>query len=75
MACWWKCSWDKGGVKIPFVNDNCIGCGACVAICDGVFNMDDEWKAFVVEWIDLSNVDCIDDAIWACPVSAIQYKN
>ncbi len=75
MGCWWKCSWEESEVKIPLVNDNCIGCGACVAICDSVFEMDDEGKAFTIKWMDSSKADCIDDAIWACPVSAIQYKN
>lgn len=75
MACWWKCSWGKSGVKVPHVNDNCIGCWACVAICDSVFELDDEGKAFAIKGMDSSTADCIDDAIWACPVSAIQYKN
>jgi len=60
--------------KIPYVDDNCIGCGACVAICDKVFDLDDEWKAFAIEWMDSSNSEGIDDAIWACPVDAIHYK-
>jgi ferredoxin len=28
--------------KNPFVNDNCIGCSACVAICSDVFELNDE---------------------------------
>lgn len=61
--------------KIPFVNDNCIGCWACAAICSEVFDLDDEWKAFAKEWMDTSNSTWIDDAIWACPVAAIAYKD
>jgi len=33
-------------VKVPYVNESCIGCGACVAICSEVFDLDDEGKAF-----------------------------
>ncbi len=66
---------SKEGIKTPQVNDNCIGCGACVAVCDDVFDMNDEWKAIVKEDKDSSNSECIDDAIWVCPVGAITYKN
>lgn len=66
-------TWDEK--KLPYVNDNCIGCWACVAICDKVFDMNDEWKAFAKEGIDVENCDCVEDAIWACPVDAIHYKD
>ncbi len=56
------------------VNDSCIGCGACVAICDSIFDLDEQWKAIVKKDADLSNSDCLDDAIWACPVDAIEKK-
>lgn len=75
MVCWGKCSWKQSGIKIPYVNDNCIGCWACVAICEDVFDLNDEWMAFAKEWMNSSNADCIDDAIGACPVNAIYYKN
>jgi len=52
------------------VNENCIGCWACVAICWDVFELNEEWLAFVKEGFN-QNDDSIDDAIWACPVSAI----
>lgn len=60
--------------KIPVVNDNCIWCGACVAVCWDVFEMNDEWKAIVKEGKDTSNSECIDDSISICPVDAISYK-
>jgi ferredoxin len=37
--------------------------------------MNDEGKAFVKEAKDSSNSDCIEDAIWVCPVGAISYVN
>lgn len=60
--------------KTPTVKDNCIGCWACVAICDEVFDYDNEKsKAFVKDVKDIQKNDCIDDAISACPVDAIVY--
>lgn len=56
-----------------YVNDDCIGCAACVAICWEVFDMDDEWKAFPTA--NSKQTEDIDDAIMACPVNAIHYKN
>jgi hypothetical protein len=32
----------ESGVKAPIVNETCIGCSACVAISDEVFDLDDE---------------------------------
>ena len=55
-----------------YVNDNCIWCSACVAICSEVFDLDDEWKAFAKNGIKQSSE--VDDALWACPVNAINYK-
>lgn len=74
MGCAGQKSGDDStsGDKKVYVNDNCIGCGACVAICDWVFDLNDEWKAFVKEW---ACAECTDDAIWACPVDAIHYED
>ncbi len=68
------CKWNEDG-KTPFVNENCIGCWACVAICGEVFDLDDEGKAFAKKWMNTCNAEGIDDAIWACPVDAIHYKD
>ena len=61
-----KQEWDV------YVNDNCIWCWICVAVCPNWFDLDDEWKAFVIEGYD--EIDNIDDAIWSCPVGVIKYK-
>lgn len=66
---------STGDVKTPYVNENCIGCSACVAICWDVFDLDDDGKAFAKDWMNTWNADWIDDAIAACPVNAIHYKN
>lgn len=54
-----------------YVNDDCIGCGACVAICGEVFDLNEEGAAFAKGMFQKS--DEIDDAVSACPVNAIHY--
>lgn len=54
------------------VNENCIGCGACIAICPDVFAFSDEWVAFVNWDISCDEWSCVDDAQASCPVDAIQ---
>jgi len=49
------------------INETCIGCGTCSAICSEVFEMSGP-KAKVKAQKDLP---CVDEAIDACPVSAI----
>ncbi|NOZ81914.1 MAG: ferredoxin [Candidatus Micrarchaeota archaeon] len=46
----------------------CIGCGSCVAICPDVFELGDDGKARVKSQ---DEPECVDEAIEACPVSAI----
>jgi ferredoxin len=60
--------------KKVIVNNNCIGCGACIAICPEVFSFGDEWIAYVNEGVDIENISSVDDAKSACPVEAIQYE-
>ncbi|MCP4523530.1 MAG: ferredoxin [Candidatus Gracilibacteria bacterium] len=56
-----------------YVNENCIGCSACVAICGQVFDLDDEGMAFPTKGQKQSSE--VDDAISACPVNAIHYQD
>jgi ferredoxin len=57
--------------KVRIDQDECIGCESCVGTCPSVFRFDDnEEKAFVIEGSD-QDVDCVDDAIDACPVECI----
>jgi ferredoxin len=55
-----------------YVNEDCIGCWACVAICDEVFDLNEEGVAYAKGMF--TQTSDIDDAIWACPVNAIHYK-
>jgi len=64
----------ESGVKYPDVNSSCIGCSACVAISSDVFELDDEGLS-VVQNEAHYNDKGVDDAIAACPVDAISWKN
>ena len=54
------------------INDSCIGCGACAAICDAVFSVEDVAKVNEVAVAD--NIDCVKEAADACPVGAIEVE-
>lgn len=60
-------------IRVPFVNKNCIGCSACVAICPDVYVLNDEWLSVVKELQNYENL-WVDDSIKACPVNAISWK-
>jgi len=51
--------------------EKCIGCGACVAICEKVFEMKDA-KAIVKKGQEKTKLPCTKDAIESCPVQAIK---
>ncbi len=60
-------------IRFPDVNETCIGCSACAAISWEVFELDDEWLSKVQ---DLPSYEdkFVDEAISACPVDAISWK-
>jgi len=58
----------------PVVNDSCIACGTCEAICPEVFKVaevDGKMIATVLEADYASLEGKIDEAIASCPVQAI----
>lgn len=60
--------------RIPFVDQKaCIGCGACVAVCPNVFEMDEDGKSRVKNPSG-DTEENIQKAIDACPVQAISWK-
>lgn len=61
-------------VSVPYVNETCIGCSACVAISGEVFELNDEGKSEVVALENYEGKD-VDDAIAACPVDAISWRD
>lgn len=59
--------------KKPIVNSNCIGCGACVAICPNSFELNEEGMSEVID-NETYDESCVNDAISACPVDAISWE-
>ncbi len=56
--------------KIVVDRDLCIGAGPCVTVAPGVFQLDDENKAYIVDPKGADD-DTIMLAAQACPVQAI----
>ena len=60
-------------MKCKVNKDVCIGCGACQAICDEVFQIDDDGVATVItNEISDDLVESVIDAKEGCPVGAIE---
>lgn len=63
----------QAGIRVPHVNQDCIGCSACVAISPDVFDLNEEGKSEVIQRETYEGCD-VDDSIAACPVDAISWK-
>ena len=65
---------DHEGFFYPSVDTlQCIGCGACAAICDEVFEMNDEGLSeVVVDTVQEENEESVKEAIESCPTGAIE---
>lgn len=50
--------------------EKCIGCGACTAVCDQVFEMKNG-KSVVKKGQEKSKIPCVKEAADSCPVGAI----
>ena len=60
-------------MKVVVNRDNCIGCGACEAICPDVFRLDDEGISTVFcDDFSKVNMDEVMEAVEGCPTSAIE---
>ena len=51
--------------------EKCIGCGACAATCQKVFELRDG-KSFVKKGQEKSKESCVKEAVDSCPVNAIK---
>jgi len=51
--------------------EKCIGCGACVATCEAVFELKDN-KVIVKKGQQKSKIPCVKEATDSCPVQAIK---
>ena len=56
---------------IKINKEKCIGCGVCVSICEKVFELRDDMKAYVKKAQEKAKDACVKEAIEGCPVQAI----
>ena len=62
-------------MKVKVNKDACIGCGACAAICDKVFEINDEGLSEAkVEEVKEEFQDEVRDAADSCPTGAIEIE-
>lgn len=62
-------------MKVNVNQDACIGCGACAAICDEVFEINDEGLSQAkVEEVSEELEQNVKDAADACPTGAIEVE-
>ncbi len=62
-------------MKAKVNKDACIGCGACAAICEDVFEISDEGFSEVKkEEVPKDKKDDVKSAAEACPTGAIEVK-
>ena len=62
-------------MKVKVNQDACIGCGACAAICDEVFEINDEGLSEAkVEEVKDELQDEVRDAADSCPTGAIEIE-
>lgn len=60
-------------MKVKVNEDACIGCGACAAIADEVFEISDEGLSVViVDEVSEDEIDNTKEAIESCPTGAIE---
>ena len=60
-------------MKVTVNKDACIGCGACEAICEDVFKINDEYVSeVVVDEVKEEFKEQVKDAIDSWPTGAIE---
>ena len=66
-------------MKIIFEKEKCIGCGSCAALCEKYWEIKDDGKSELKGSkdnagkyeLEISEVECNQDAADACPVQCI----
>jgi ferredoxin len=60
-------------MKIKVNQEACIGCGACMAVAEDLFDFNDEGTSYVkVDEVSEENKEQANDAIETCPTGAIE---
>ncbi len=60
--------------RVPYVDETCIGCETCVHVAPEVFEMDEDEGVAIVKPCESYEGKDVDDAIAACPVGAISWR-
>ena len=61
-------------MKVIIDEDECIACESCTELCPEVFRMNQEKEKAEVIMAEGGPVDCIEEAMVACPVSCIHWE-
>ncbi len=67
-------SGEKEAAMVNVDNVECIGCGACADLCPEVFELDERAGKARVATFDMSDRECIEEAIAICPVQCIYWE-
>lgn len=60
-------------MKVKVNKEACIGCGACAAICDAIFEIDDDGLSKVKkEEVKEDEKQAVIDSAESCPTGAIE---
>lgn len=61
-------------MKVKVNKDACIGCGACAAVAEDVFEIGDDGFSTVVEPVKDEKKDAVKEAQGVCPTGAIEVE-
>ncbi len=59
-------------MKVRIIEEKCIGCGQCEAICSDVFQIGDDGLAHVIGEVTEQLEEDVRDAVSSCPTEAIE---
>lgn len=61
-------------MNVKVAEDLCIGCQACVDMCEAVFKMDGDKAVVITNPVPDDSEDCCKEAAETCPVDAIVFE-
>ena len=61
-------------MRIIIDEEECIGCGSCVELCQEVFKMNEDKEKAEVILPEGGPKECFEEAIDTCPVSCIHWQ-